>query len=90
MNKSELIEAIAAESGLSKTDATKAVDGFVSVVTQTLSGGGDVALIGFGTFKVSHRTERQGRNPATGEPLTIKAANVPSFSAGKALKAALN
>ncbi|MBP6344645.1 HU family DNA-binding protein [Neisseriaceae bacterium CLB008] len=89
MNKSELIEAIAAESGLTKADAGKALDALTQTVTDTLKKGDSVSLIGFGTFKVSNRAERQGRNPKTGEPLTIKAAKVPSFSAGKGFKDAL-
>lgn len=90
MNKSELIESIAAESGLSKADADKALDAFTKTVSDTLAAGGEVALTGFGTFKVSQRAERQGRNPKTGEALTIAAAKMPAFKAGKALKDALN
>ncbi len=90
MNKSELIDVVAANSGLTKADAAKAVDGFTKAVTDTLAKGQEVAILGFGTYKVSERAERQGRNPKTGEALTIAAAKVPTFKAGKALKDALN
>ncbi len=90
MNKSELIDAVAVNAGLTKADAAKANDGFTKAVTSTLAAGGEVAIVGFGTYKVSERAERQGRNPATGETLTIAAAKVPTFKAGKALKDALN
>ncbi len=90
MNKSELIDAVAANAGLTKADAVKAIDAFTGTVTSTLASGGEVALTGFGTFKVSSRAERQGRNPKTGEALTIAAAKMPAFKAGKALKDALN
>ncbi len=90
MNKSELAAAIAASTGISKADATKAIDGFTAVVTSALADGKEVALIGFGTFKTSQRAEREGRNPATGEAITIKAMTTPKFTAGKALKDALN
>jgi DNA-binding protein HU-beta len=90
MNKGELIEAVAAEAGLSKADATKAVDGVLSSVTNTLKSGGAVSLVGFGTFSVKARAARMGRNPRTGEAIQIKASNVPGFKAGKALKEAVN
>ena len=90
MNKGELIEAVAATSDLSRADATKAVDAVLSSVTSTLAGGGSVALVGFGTFTVKARAARMGRNPRTGEPIQIKASNVPGFKAGKALKEAVN
>lgn len=90
MNKSELAAEIAASAGITKAEANKAIDAFTSTVTSTLAAGGEVALLGFGTYKVSERAERQGRNPATGEALTIAAAKVPTFKAGKALKDALN
>lgn len=89
MNKSELITAVAASSGLSKTDATKAVDAVLDSITRTLSEGGDVSLVGFGTFKVKARAARMGRNPRTGEAIHIKASNAPGFKAGKALKHAV-
>lgn len=90
MNKGELIEAVAAAAGLSRADATKAVDGVLDSVTRTLAGGGSVSLVGFGTFSVKARAARMGRNPRTGEAIQIKASNVPGFKAGKALKDAVN
>lgn len=90
MNKTEFIAAIAEEAGLSKADATKAVKAFGDVVTAELKKGEKVQLVGFGTFEVSKRAERQGRNPLTGETMTIAASNVPKFKAGKALKDAIN
>jgi DNA-binding protein HU-beta len=90
MNKSELIDAIAAESELTKADAGKALDGFLTAVTSELAKGENVALVGFGTFSVKDRAERKGRNPQTGEEITIKAAKIPSFKAGKGLKDAVN
>ncbi len=90
MNKSELIDAIAAESELTKADAGKALDGFLTAVTSELSKGENVALVGFGTFSVKDRAERKGRNPQTGEEITIKAAKIPAFKAGKGLKDAVN
>jgi len=90
MNKSELIDAIAAESELTKADAGKALDGFLTAVTSELAKGENVALVGFGTFSVKDRAERKGRNPQTGAEITIKAAKIPSFKAGKGLKDAVN
>lgn len=90
MNKTEFIAAVAEEAGLSKTDAAKAVKAFTDVVTAELKKGEKVQLIGFGNFEVSKRPEREGINPATKEKITIAAANVPKFKAGKALKEALN
>ena len=89
MNKSELINAIATQSGLTKTDAGRALEAFVQSVETTLKSGDSIALIGFGTFEVKERAERTGRNPQTGETITISAAKVPSFKAGKALKDAV-
>ncbi|QMT33235.1 HU family DNA-binding protein [Conchiformibius steedae DSM 2580] len=89
MNKSELIDAIAQESGLNKTDAGKALDAFTTVVKNTLQQGDTITLVGFGSFSVAERAERQGLNPKTKEPLTIPAARVPKFKPGKALKDAL-
>ena len=89
MNKSELIEAIAHEDGISKAAAQKALDATTNAVTNALKKGDTVTLVGFGTFYVGERAERQGRNPKTGEPLTIAAAKTPKFRAGKALKDAL-
>ena len=90
MNKGDLISAIAASTGLSKADAGRAIDATTSAVAGELAGGGSVALVGFGTFSVSHRNARMGRNPATGESIHINASNVPKFKAGKALKEACN
>ncbi|MDX2416062.1 MAG: HU family DNA-binding protein [Xanthomonadales bacterium] len=90
MNKSDLVDAIAADAGLSKADAGRALDGFTTSVTKALKGGGSVSLVGFGTFSVKHRDARSGRNPRTGETIQIKASNNPSFKAGKALKDAVN
>lgn len=90
MNKSELINAVAEESGLSKADAGRALDAVVSSVTTALQDGDSVALIGFGTFSVKERAARTGRNPQTGEAIQIKASKVPSFKAGKSLKDAVN
>ena len=89
MNKGDLIDAIAASTGLSKADAGRAVDATTSAIAGELAGGGSVALVGFGTFSVSHRAARMGRNPATGEAIQIRASNVPKFKAGKALKDAV-
>ncbi|AAF41611.1 TPA: HU family DNA-binding protein [Neisseria meningitidis] len=89
MNKSELIEAIAQEADISKAAAQKALDATTNAVTTALKQGDTVTLVGFGTFYVGERAERQGRNPKTGEPLTIAAAKTPKFRAGKALKDAL-
>ena len=90
MNKGELIESVAGKAGLSRADATKAVDAVLDSVTSTLRDGGGVSLVGFGTFSVKARAARMGRNPRTGEPIQIKASNVPGFKAGKALKEAVN
>nr|DAD94926.1 MAG TPA: DNA binding protein [Siphoviridae sp. ctYgF8] len=89
MNKTELIQAIADEAELSKHDAAEFVDAFISVVTQELKDGNDVTLVGFGVFNVSERAERQGRNPQTGETLTIPATKKPRFRPGKPLKEAV-
>ena len=90
MNKGELIESVAASAGMSRADATKAVDAVLDSVTRTLAGGGGVSLVGFGTFSVKARKARMGRNPRTGEAIHIKASNVPGFKAGKGLKDAVN
>ena len=89
MNKSELIEALAQEDCISKAAAAKALDATTNAVTNALKNGDTVTLVGFGTFYVGERAERQGRNPKTGAPLTIAAAKTPKFRAGKALKDAL-
>ena len=90
MNKTELVAAIADQAGLSKKDAEKAVKAFTEVVGKELKKGGKVQLVGFGTFEVSKRAAREGRNPQTGAPMKIKASKAPKFSAGKALKDAVN
>lgn len=90
MNKSELIDAIADKSELTKADAGRALDGFLGAVSEALTNGDSVALVGFGTFSVKERAERKGRNPQTGAEITIKAAKIPSFKAGKTLKDAVN
>ena len=90
MNKSQFVEAIAKETGLAKTDAAKAVNAYADVVKTALKKNDKVQLVGFGTFSVSKRAARQGINPATGEKIRIKAAKVPKFKAGAALKDALN
>ena len=90
MNKGELIDSVANAAGLSRADATKAVDGVLDSITRTLASGGSVSLVGFGTFSVKARAARAGRNPRTGETIRIKASNNPSFKAGKALKDAVN
>lgn len=86
MNKTELINAIAAEAELSKKDAGKALDAFVEVVTNSLKNDEKVQLIGFGTFEVRERAARKGHNPQDGSEIQIPAAKVPAFKAGKALK----
>ncbi len=90
MNKTELIEAIAKDAGLSKKDAGKALDAFTGAVTKELKKKGKVALVGFGTFETSKRAARTGKNPQTGAAIKIPAATVPKFKAGKALKDAVN
>jgi|TARA_B110000305_G_scaffold242106_1_gene319959 DNA-binding protein HU-beta len=90
VNKSELIDVIATDAGLSKADAGKALDATLSAVTGALKGGDSVSLVGFGTFQVKDRAARSGRNPQTGATIQIKAAKVPGFKAGKALKDAVN
>ncbi len=86
MNKTDLINAVADQAEVSKKDAGKAVDAFVAAVTDALKKGEKVQLVGFGTFEVRERAAREGRNPQTGETIQIKAAKVPAFKAGKALK----
>ncbi len=90
MNKSELIDAMAEASDLTKADAGRALDAFMSSVTDALKENDSVALVGFGTFSVKDRAERKGRNPQTGAEITIKAARIPSFKAGKGLKDSVN
>ena len=90
MNKTELVAAIADEAGLSKKDAEKALKAFTDVVTEELKKGEKVQLVGFGTFEVSERAAREGRNPQTGETMKIEASKAPKFKAGKALKDMVN
>ncbi len=90
MNKSELIDAIAASADLSKASAGRALDAALEAVTGALKEGDSVALVGFGTFSVKERAARTGRNPQTGNPIEIAAATVPAFKAGKALKDSVN
>lgn len=90
MNKNELVSAVAEKSGLSKTDASSAVDAVFDSIQAELKKGGDVRLVGFGNFSVSHREASKGRNPSTGAEVDIPARNVPKFSAGKGLKDAVN
>lgn len=90
MNKSELIEKIAIGSDITKASAGRALDSLITSVTEELASGGEVALVGFGTYKVNNRAARKGRNPQTGAEIQIAAAKVPSFKAGKALKDACN
>lgn len=89
MNKTELVAAVAAKAGISKKDADAAVAAVFASVTDALAKGDKVQLIGFGTFEVRAREARQGRNPKTGEAMTIAASKVPAFKAGAALKAAI-
>lgn len=90
MNKSELIDAVADHADLSKAEAGRALDAAVGAITGALKNGDSVGIVGFGTFSVSHRSARTGRNPQTGAEIQIKASNVPKFKAGKALKDAVN
>jgi len=90
MNKGELIDSIAKQSGLSKADAGRALDATLDAVTGALMTGGKVTLPGFGTFSTSHRSARTGRNPQTGETIKIKARTVAKFKAGKKLSDAVN
>lgn len=90
MNKTELIAAVAENAELSKKDAEKALKAFVEVVTEELKKGEKIQLVGFGTFEVSERAAREGRNPQTGKTMSIAACKVPKFKVGKALKDAVN
>lgn len=90
MNKSELTDAIAKDAGISKVDAAKAIKAFVDNVGKALSKGDSVQLVGFGTFKVIERKERDGRNPQTGAKIKIAACKSPAFSAGQTLKDQVN
>jgi DNA-binding protein HU-beta len=89
MNKAELIAKLADDAGITKTQANATLDSFVEAVTKTLKGGGKVTLVGFGTFSVTKRAARNGRNPQTGQVIKIKAKKVAKFKAGKELSAKL-
>ena len=90
MNKSELVDVMAKATGLSKKDTEAAVKAFTDAVSAELKKGGKVQLVGFGTFEVSARAAREGRNPSTGKPMKIAASKAPKFKAGKALKDLVN
>ncbi len=90
MNKSELISSVAEAAGITKSAATKAVDGVFDAITNSLKSGTEVRLVGFGTFVVAQRAATEGRNPRTGEKIKIPASRQPKFRAGKALKDAIN
>ena len=90
MNKVELIAAMASQAGISKKDAEAALKAFIDTVENELKEGGKVQLVGFGTFEVSKRAARTGRNPQTGEAMEITASKTPKFKAGKAFKDLLN
>jgi DNA-binding protein HU-beta len=90
LNKTELIAAIAADTNLTKADAARAFDSALEHLAGALAKGESVQLVGFGNFTVSNRAERSGRNPSTGEPMTIKASKAVKFTAGKSLKDAVN
>ncbi|HJA99682.1 MAG TPA: HU family DNA-binding protein [Candidatus Mediterraneibacter merdavium] len=90
MNKTELIAAIAEQADISKKDSEKALKAFIDVVTEALKNDDKVQLVGFGTFEVSKRAAREGRNPQTGKTMKIAACKAPKFKAGKALKDAIN
>ena len=90
MNQAELITAVAERAGLTKADVGKAVEALAGTITDALKQGDEVRIAGFGTFEVSERAERQGRNPQTGAPITIAASKAAKFTAGKGVKDALN
>ena len=90
MNKTELVAAMAEATGLSRKDAEKALKAFTDVVTEEMKKGGKIQLVGFGTFEVSERAAREGRNPQTGKTMPIPASKTPKFKAGKALKDIIN
>ena len=90
MNKTELVAAIAEKTNLTKADSEKALKAFAEFVAEELKKGEKITLVGFGTFEVSERAAREGRNPLTGEKMTIKASKAPKFKAGKALKDIVN
>ncbi len=90
MNKSELISRVTEKAGLTKKDCEKAINAMIEVIEETLAAGDKVSLVGFGTFEVRSRAERKGRNPRTGQEITIPASKVPAFKAGKAFKEAVD
>ncbi len=90
MNKNELIAEVANTADMSKADASRVLDGVIDSISASLTKGDEVRLVGFGTFSVAHRRASQGRNPRTGEPITIKASKQPKFKAGKTLKESVN
>ena len=90
MNKTELVDAVADATSLSKADSTRALDAVISAISDALKKGDQVSVVGFGSFMVRKRSARTGRNPQTGAEIQIKAANVPAFKPGKALKDAVN
>ena len=90
MNKNDLVDAVAGRAGMSKVNAASAVDAVFDSITGALRGGNDVRLVGFGTFSVANRAATTGRNPRTGEPISIPASKQPKFKAGKGLKSAVN
>jgi len=90
MNKGDLIDAVSGEAGLSKADASRAVESMIAAITRALKDGNQVSLVGFGTFTVKTRAARTGRNPRTGDTIEIRASRIPGFRAGKALKDAVN
>jgi DNA-binding protein HU-beta len=90
VNKTQLIDAVADGTGMSKAVAEKMLDVAIDTITRALKDGDSVTIVGFGTFRASERAARSGRNPRTGEAIDIKAARIPKFSAGKAFKDALN
>ena len=89
MNKSELVDALAAKTDVSKVAAAKSIDALVAIITETVASGSDVALVGFGSFKAVKRAARTGKNPKTGEALKIAAVTVPKFAAGATFKTAV-
>ena len=90
MNKNDLVSAVASSTGMSKADSAKAVEGVFDAISGALSSGGDVRIVGFGTFSVANRKATTGRNPRTGEAINIPASRQPKFKAGKGLKDAVN
>ena len=90
MNKNDLVSAVASNTGMSKADSAKAVEGVFDAISGALSSGGDVRIVGFGTFSVANRKATTGRNPRTGQAIQIPASRQPKFKAGKGLKEAVN